>query len=66
MFGAFDGAVAGAVAFDDSGVDAVAAFPQGESEDFLDHTPQGVVIAEARGESPRSRRLRVGLPAGIG
>jgi len=59
MLGAFDGPVAGAVAFDDAGVGAVAAFPVGVGEDFLDD-PAVRVICLVRGESPRSRRLRGG------
>jgi hypothetical protein len=58
--GSFDGPVARAVAFDDSGVGAVAAFPEGESEDFVDDSAVRVVIAAVRGEIPRSRRLRGG------
>ena len=65
MLGAFDGPVAGAVAFDHSGVGAVPAFAEWESKDFLDDTPVGV-IGLVRGESPRSLRLRGGSPAGIG
>ena len=57
--GAFDGPVAGAVAFDNSGVGAVPAFPERESEDFLYDTPEAF-IGLVRGESPRSRRLRGG------
>jgi hypothetical protein len=66
MLGAFDGSVAGAVAFDDAGVGAVSAFLVGVGEDFVDEASVGVVIGAVRGESPRSRRLRGGSRAGIG
>ena len=56
---AFDGPVAGAVAFDHSGVGAVPAFAERESKDLLDDTPVSV-IGLVRGENPRSHRLRGG------
>src|SRR6266545_7958558 len=59
VFGAFDGPVAGAVAFDHAGVGAVSARPERMPEDFLDHAPKDVIVL-VRGESPRSRRLRGG------
>src|SRR5664279_5218398 len=64
--GAFDGPVAGAVAFDHSGVGAVSAFAEWESKDFLDDTSLGVIGCLVRGESPLSLRLRGGSRAGIG
>src|SRR6266536_5309189 len=61
---AFDGPVAGAVAFDHSGIGAVPAFAEWESKDLFDDTPVSV-IGLVRGESPRSPRLRGGSRAGI-
>jgi len=43
MLGAFDGPVAGAVAFDDAGVGAVAAFPVGVGEYLGDHRAVRVI-----------------------
>ena len=59
MFGAFDGPVAGAVAFDDAGVGAVSAFPVGVGEDFGFHSLY-CVMDLVRGKSRWSLRLRGG------
>lgn len=63
---AFDGPVAGAVAFDHAGVGSVSTFAEWVSENFVDHALEGVVIRVVRGEIPRSRRLRGESRAGIG
>jgi hypothetical protein len=58
--GSFDGPVAGSVAFDDPRVGAVSAFGS-VGEDLAGDAVQCVTDAVmARGESPRSRRLRGG------
>jgi hypothetical protein len=56
VFSAFDGPVAGAVAFDHSGVGAGSAFVERVFEDFCDDAAVGGVVSAVRGESPRSVR----------
>src|SRR5947199_4747390 len=62
---AFDGPVARAVAFDHPRVAAVSTFVARVVEYFVDDAAMGSVATAVRGESPRSHRLRGGLPAGI-
>jgi len=59
MVGSFDGPIAGAVTFDDSGVGAVSSFSERELRDGFDDPLVRVAFIE-RGESPRSPRLRGG------
>jgi hypothetical protein len=61
----FDGLVAGAVAFDHSGVGTVSTFLARVVEDLVDDAPVRGVATAVRGESPQSHRLRGGSPAEI-
>jgi hypothetical protein len=63
VLSAFDGLVAGTVAFDHSWVAAVPTFAERVFEYFSDDAAAGGVATAERGESPRRHRLRGGSPA---